>query len=231
MGGEELFLIVSLLILLISASIYYFDSTVNQEVGRWIASLKELASEKGILGAFIITLLSNSSLFITVPYTSVIFFLGSAGVSPIILGISSGIGAVIGETISFFIGWGGSLLLAKKHEARFERINRLLKSRPRLTPVLIYIFGATPLPDDILLVPLGFIRYPFFKIILPLTLGKITNVMSIAFLGRYSSSLFHNLFGQEEFSAAGFLTLFLTILIIYFTLKINWDKILSRTPQ
>lgn len=225
--GEEMFLIITLLIIFFLVAVFYLSPSFHQKTDRFSIALKDLALSKGLLGAFMVTFLSNSVIFITIPYSTIIFILGGMGLNPLVIGLISGLGAVLGETISYLIGWGGSKIFAKKYERRFSRINKLLRRRPKLTPILIYFLGATPIPDDILLVPLGVIHYPYLKIIIPLTLGKITYTTMMAFLGYYSFSAVQRMLGTEELAFTGFLTLFLTVVIIYFTLKINWDKIIA----
>ena len=96
-----------------------------------------------------------------------------------------------------------------------------------LTPIIIYILAATPIPDYILLIPLGVIRYPFWKMIWPMLLGKITQNFYFALIGKYS-------LGQIDFNIAGggfYIGLSSLIIIfgaIYMVMRIDWDQLIDR---
>ena len=50
----------------------------------------------GYLGAFLISLISSLSIFVPIPYTIVIYALGSS-LNPLLIALASGFGSAIGE--------------------------------------------------------------------------------------------------------------------------------------
>ncbi len=231
-SGEEWFLVISLCVV---GALYLFitlNSAALHDIERGLTSFADFLLRQGYLGAFIIAFLSNSSVFIVIPYLPAIFFLGSVGLSPLLLGIIAGLGSALGEVVSYAIGWLGGRLLAKKHVKRFAAINNLLRRKRKLAPILIFLFAFLPIPDDILVVPLAVVRYPLLKALPPLILGKVAHTTLAAYLGSASFHLFEQPY--ESAGTATFLaiTLVLTILIIYFTLKVEWERfVIDKVKQ
>jgi len=55
----------------------------------------------------------------------------------------------------------------------------------------LFVWGAFfPLPNDFMLVPLGILRYPFWKAIVPLGLGNLIFNIVVASTGAYGWTLF-----------------------------------------
>ncbi|OLS13521.1 MAG: hypothetical protein RBG13Loki_2862 [Promethearchaeota archaeon CR_4] len=94
-----------------------------------------------------------------------------------ILGLAfiGGLGCAFGEFSGYALGYGVKTVADKKQSHIFEKMGalakRLTESKGR-TPLIIFLFALTPLPDDILIIPLGMIKYPWYKCILPSWLGK-----------------------------------------------------------
>jgi membrane protein DedA with SNARE-associated domain len=97
-------------------------------------------------------------------------------------------------------------------------------------PLLVYIFGLTPLPDQLIIIPLGVAKYPFKKIFVPCTLGKATYMLIIAIL----SSILHQA-GAGEVSVISmigegiFLAIVFTALVAF--ISINWKPIFEKHSQ
>lgn len=227
-SGADWFLIIAILLVMVFSLIYFSWPPLAD----WFASvgpeLHEFALKHGYVGGFMITLISNLSVIVIIPYGSVLFLLGSVGLNPWLLGFTAALAATLGEIVGYGIGWGARGLIRKeKHVKRFERIKEVISRRPRLTPFLIYLFGATPIPDDIIMIPLGLIRYPFWKAIIPDALGKLTMILVVVLSGRYSYNYINQMLGSESGFWIGIITVILTIMFIYLTIKVKWDKLIK----
>ena len=53
---------------------------------------------------YVIALLGGMTTFNTVPYIPLLLLLASAGVNPLLLGLSSAFGVITGDAFSYFIG-------------------------------------------------------------------------------------------------------------------------------
>ena len=84
-----------------------------------------------------------------------------------------GLGAGIGQMAGYVIGTLGTRWFRRKKPETYDALERILAYRPKMITVLLIIFGTSPLPDDMLLIPLGMLRYPWWKVWLPTTIGKI----------------------------------------------------------
>ena len=98
----------------------------------------------------------------------------------------------------------------------------------------IFLFALTPLPDDILFLPLGMIKYPFWKCIIPGWLGKNFTTMlyccwpilvAIGFLTQgIQSSDKSNIITEA-------ILLLVTITVMFFIMAFNWTKFLEKRGE
>jgi len=104
-----------------------------------------------------------------------------SGFNPILLSILFGFGAMGGETITYLIGYSSRVLLERKiggkkigKSKKFKRFVQLIEKWTHMSgEALVFVFAASPLPDDLLLIYLGIKKFPFRRIIIPCWLGKI----------------------------------------------------------
>ncbi len=224
--GPEIFLLVSFGLIGLATVFYLWLPSFAQSLGEIASRLHDFALRQGYWGAFVVTAISNAALIIPIPYGTVLFLLGSLGLNPWLLGFLTGVAAGLGEVIGYWVGRGAGLLVSKKQQEKFKKINLFISRHPHLTPWLIFFFGTTPIPDDIILIPLGIIKYPFWKAIIPDALGKLVMTTAMSLAGKYSLTVIQSWFGQEGGWWSGVVVFVLTILMIYFTIKIKWEKLI-----
>jgi membrane protein YqaA with SNARE-associated domain len=143
--------------------------------GQWLADLVisfyHNYGNWGIyLGVALISIFANFTVIFPVPYTVALIVIGAfiPGVKPFLIGLAAGAGAGLGEISAWLIGRGGQEFI------KSEKTERMRKYIERgWAPVLIFIFAATPLPDDAFLVVLGYAGYSIFKTLLWCFLGKV----------------------------------------------------------
>lgn len=155
-------------------------------VARWLDPAVEALASLGVLGAFLLGVIGNSSLMLQVPYTVPMLSAALAG-APLpyllALGSAAGIGATVGELISYTVA---DQLLRRSPDLSAGRLYRWVehsvRERPRAIPWLVLGFGATLLPDDTVLIPLAMIRYGAWRLLIPLLLGKLTYCLGSAWV-------------------------------------------------
>lgn len=129
-----------------------------------------------LLIAFLISIIGNSSVMIIIPYVFVIYYLSIDNPSEWVwIALLSGVGAALGEIISYYIGrLIGSAKSVRESEVgeKFHRMRLQFERNPRVVPLIVFLFAASPLPDDMILVPMGLMKYPYYKTILPCVIGK-----------------------------------------------------------
>jgi len=185
--------------------------------------MEQFALQYGYVGVFVISIIGAMSVIIPIPYTLVIFFLGSF-LDPIPLALAGGLGSAIGEAAGYLIGYYGRAIISKERQ---KKMDYMCKFFNRYGPIAVFFFALTPLPDDLLFIPLGIIRCSFIKVFIPAFLGKSLMCLILAYGGRLSIEFIRALFGDGGW-LGGLLTTVLLIAIIVLMLKIDWEKVFEK---
>ncbi len=144
-----------------------------------------LVTSFGYLGVFVSSLIGSASIILPVPSFFVIFFAGTI-LNPAAVGIIGGIGAAIGEMTAYAAGYGGRALIDRKKAVSGKHLNHVEKLFKKYGGVLIiFIFAVTPLPDDIIGLFCGAIKYNPKKFIIVSAAGKIILYLFLAYAGFY----------------------------------------------
>ncbi|MBW2992164.1 VTT domain-containing protein [Candidatus Woesearchaeota archaeon] len=206
------------IVLVIVTILYYLINdipSIHSALVNFNKALVDNLIKYGIPGSFILSIIGNSSLIVQIPYFFAIILLGSQApgyLYLVVLAVVSAVGMTIGEIISYFIGKGIFFIAEHgKDHKRFYRIREFMDKKPKLIPLLIFLFAATPLPDDVVIIPLGVVDYGYKRIIIPTLLGKIILASVFAFGGFFSYQWFfqHIRYGVFEGS------IFLLILVLF----------------
>jgi uncharacterized membrane protein YdjX (TVP38/TMEM64 family) len=136
----------------------------------------------GYLGVFLINLIASSTIIFPLPAAAFVFGLGAV-LNPFFIGLAAGLGAAIGEFTGYGIGVGSRKILKRKWKKQINDIDKLFAKYGGF--FVIFIFAATPLPDDIAGIVAGVFKYPVKKYFLAVLLGKIVLNVVIAYAGFY----------------------------------------------
>lgn len=191
----------------------------------------------GYPGAFVVSLIGNATILVPFPYVAVAFILGGLTdeitsefvFNPVAVGILSGIGATIGEMTGYVVGYAGGRLIDEEQRSSFSRY---VEKHPRATPLVLWFLAATPIPDDVLIVPLAASRYPWWKVLVPQLVGKTMFLSAIALSGRFGLALVESLVLSA--SSGGIVSrlievsaILLVVLSVYALVRVDWAR-LSR---
>jgi len=198
----------------------YMDSTA------WLNMILRIVGNP-YLGAFIISLLGNLALFFPVPYLLLIFTIAldipNIGLIP--LTFLGALGATVGKLFSYFVGYGGGKVLGRRYEARFNTLRRLLGGRPFIAA---FIFAASPLPDDLVFIPLGLMKYSLWKTFLACLAGKFLITLLTVGSGRASRAAINWVAGTEE----NYYTIIFSIIVFIVTMilmvKLDWEDLFLK---
>jgi membrane protein YqaA with SNARE-associated domain len=188
--------------------------------------METFAFQYGYLGIFLISLLGSASIFVPIPSSAIVFIMGgSSTLEPIWIAVAAGLGSVIGEFTGYIIGMSGRRVISDKYKRKMDILTQLFK---RYGSMIIFIFALTPLPDDLLFIPLGVMRYGIVRTFLPALLGKFLSNLLIAYAGRFSITMIRDIFGVEsEGAALLIMTIIAAVLLaIAFVImfKVDWEK-------
>ncbi|MBN1329387.1 MAG: hypothetical protein JXA54_07930 [Candidatus Heimdallarchaeota archaeon] len=192
--GSIIFLFLFMVLVIILA-IY------NQSVGDWLTFIISYFEEKiGLLGifigVFIISIFANFTVIFPVPYT---FALVTIAIDPnvdaldiFIMGLFAGGGAAIGETSAWLLGRASKNIIKDGMEKQVSQARKWIDKGYAF--FIIFIFAATPLPDDAILLFIGLLGYALWKTIISCFLGKIVLTTATGFAAKY---LAYTTFGQK----------------------------------
>ena len=181
--------------------------------------MQDFALQFGYLGIFIISFIGSVSIIFPIPYTIVIYLSG-AFLDPFFVAISGGLGAALGEFSGYALGYYGRTVVSKERRRKMEYMVKLFD---RYGPAAIFLFALTPLPDDLLFIPLGVMRYPFLKAFVPSLLGKTLMTFILAYSGQQSIELIKTVFGEAGWIGTVITAALLMVIIVAMT-KIDWEK-------
>ena len=192
--------------------------------GDWFLNwMRDFAVQYGYLGVFIISFVGSVSVVFPVPYTIVIYLLGAV-LDPLFVAVSGGLGSALGEFSGYVLGYYGRTVVS---EERQKKMDYMVKVFDRYGPVAILLFALTPLPDDLLFIPLGVMRYAFWKAFIPALLGKTLMTFILAYSGQQSIAIIETLFAGSGLLGT-VVTSALLILIIVAMIKIDWEKLFEK---
>ena len=181
--------------------------------------MTEFAAQFGYLGIFVISFIGSVSVIFPVPYTIVIYLSGAI-LDPVFVALSGGLGAALGEFSGYTLGYYGRTIVNQEKQ---KKMDYMVKLFDKYGPVSIFLFALTPLPDDLLFIPLGVMRYPFWKAFVPALLGKTLMTYILAFSGQQSIEFIETIFGGSGWLGT-VITVVLLIVIIVAMIKIDWEK-------
>ncbi|MGV8151836.1 MAG: VTT domain-containing protein [Candidatus Nanoarchaeia archaeon] len=155
-----------------------------------------IVSKIGIKNSYLLlglaAFIGGTSIFLPFPYYILTMSFGAAGLNPILLGICAGIGTLLGDSTTYYLAYHGREFAPKKFSVFFINLfNKIVSKNKKCIPVFVFLYTSfLPLPDDLIMVPAGFVGYPFKKIAPFALIGKIIFNTLLAFSGLYGWNLF-----------------------------------------
>lgn len=182
-----------------------------------------LVATYGYIGAFVISLFGNFTIFFPVPFVITIYAFG-ATLNPLLLGVVCGAGSMVGEFSAYLIGRGGRKVIEDRYGHRLEVAKRLIQD---YGAAIIFLFALLPLPDDLILIPMGMLRYSLRKAMMAMLLGKVLMCVTVAYAGRFSYTIIRDLFASSGL-LGGLASVILLVVIIIVMLKMDWTRFIER---
>jgi membrane protein DedA with SNARE-associated domain len=187
--------------------------------------MADLVTNYGYAGAFLISIFGNFTIFFPVPFTITIYAFG-ATLNPLLLGIACGLGSTIGEFSAYLVGAGGRKIIEDRYGERLENAKLLIE---KYGMAIIFLFALLPLPDDVILIPLGMMRYDLKKALTAAFLGKVAMCTIVAYAGRFSYTFVKDLF-ESGGILGGIASVVLLAIIIIAMMKIDWTRFIEPPP-
>jgi membrane protein YqaA with SNARE-associated domain len=165
--------IVSIVVIVLFSAVIFFGGGVSDDLWAY-----------GYLGVFLISILGSAVIFIPIPSLPVVFLMGMI-LNPLLVGVMVGLGEPIGELPTYWAGRGGQVSTDKLENMKKRRIfGKPVAWMERRGALVIFTFALLPNPAfDLAGAAAGTLRYPFWKFLFILMLGKMVKGWIIAFGG------------------------------------------------
>lgn len=228
-GHAEIWFIVALVFLAgLSIGIVTIPS-----VASWYAKVTDVwtswALRYGYFGAFFSALIGSVSLVVIFPYTVIVFFLATQGLDPFLLGLLMGLGAATGQMSGYLIGLWGAHYVQEKRPETYDALERIVNYRPAFVGWLIFAFAVTPLPDDVIFIPLGILRYPWWRVAIPTVAGKVISGLIVTYSSRLIGHVLNVSTAASLSSAFGQIVTFVAVaVIVYLFFRLDWQTMMHR---
>lgn len=200
-------------------------------LNTWEDWVKSVPFNLALLITLLITTIGNLSPFPS-PYVLAVFFLSSIYPSnpliPILVAFVASLGAIIGESVGYLIGTVIKTAAKTRNIKKVDELNAIIKTRPKFIYFLVYFMALTPLPDHVVMIPLGISGFNFKMSIFSCWLGKLSMLLIVAYSGFFGLQWIEQLLGGGESWVSGLATIFIIILVIYLIFKIDLSKFVKK---
>lgn len=200
-----------------------------------MVTLEELfpfGTELGYIGILLISFVSSLIPFIPIPYFPVLITASfNTNFNPHIIAIISALGIVGAKTIIFFISYYGRKILSDKTKKRMRPLQNLVS---RYGWFGAFMAALTPIPDDIVYIPLGLAKYNPWKFATATFAGKFLMNEAIVwgsiFLGRpfVEDILSSDTTDTTSLIIAAVVSTIVLAVVVYFSLRIDWARVIGR---
>jgi membrane protein DedA with SNARE-associated domain len=175
----------------------------------------------GYFGVLAIGLAGALSIVVPVPDTIAVFTLAGLKLGsgwafdPLLLALAAALGGVLGEFSGYVLGFSSGKAITGRYK---RNVDFLIKVFNKFGPLAIFAFSMSPLPDDLVFIPLGVTRYNPVKAFVPAITGKFLLSLVVAYGGRFSVGIIRSTFGlgSDIMSALISTVLGLVVAIIMF---------------
>ena len=149
---------------------------------------------------------------------------------PHALALISAVASTAAKLVIFYASYGGRKIITEAARKRLKPFERLVK---RYGAAAAFVAAATPIPDDLIYVPLGLAKYNPLRFFISTLMGKIVLGYAIVYISRgfglsYIDPLLDQVQNMEEvyIGAAIFVAMMTGIVILL--LRLNWERILGK---
>jgi len=201
----------------------------DRHVDLW--ELFPFTPEVGYLGLAIVSFFGSLIPFVPIPSFVLVATMAVGEQFDIhVLVIVAALTATAAKQIIFYVSYGGRKIISEKTKQRMKPFQKLVK---RYGGSAAFVAAATPIPDDLVYIPLGLAKYNPKRFFVATLLGKIVLYYAIVLISHYMGlSLLEPILQDIEdplpvYIGIIILGLSMTIIVILL-LRLNWERILSR---
>lgn len=189
------------------------------------------APEVGYIGLALVSFIGSLIPFVPVPSFILLATMSVGGQFDIhILALISAFTATIAKQIIFYASYGGRRMISEKTKKRMKPFQKLVK---RYGGAAAFVAAATPIPDDMVYIPLGLAKYNPKRFFIATLSGKIVLCYIIVLISHYTGlSILEPILEDidDPFAVYAGMIVFGAIMtaIVILLLRLDWERILGR---
>ena len=189
------------------------------------------APEVGYIGLALVSFIGSLIPFVPVPSFILLATMSVGEQFDIhILALISAFTATIAKQIIFYASYGGRRMISEKTKKRMKPFQKLVK---RYGGSAAFVAAATPIPDDMVYIPLGLAKYSPKRFFIATLLGKVVLYYAIVLISHYMGlSLLEPILENIKDPSPIYVGIILfgasMTIIVVLLLRLDWERILSR---
>ena len=189
------------------------------------------APEVGYIGLSLVSFIGSLIPFVPVPSFILLATMSVGGQFDIhILALISAFTATIAKQIIFYASYGGRRMISEKTKKRMKPFQKLVK---RYGGAAAFVAAATPIPDDMVYIPLGLAKYNPKRFFIATLSGKIVLCYIIVLISHYTGlSILEPILEDidDPFAVYAGMIVFGAVMtaIVILLLRLDWERILGR---
>ena len=189
------------------------------------------APEVGYIGLALVSFIGSLIPFVPVPSFILLATMSVGEQFDLhILALISAFTATIAKQIIFYASYGGRRMISEKTKKRMRPFQKLVK---RYGGAAAFVAAATPIPDDMVYIPLGLAKYNPKRFFIATLSGKIVLCYIIVLISHYTGlSILEPILEDIDDPLAIYagMIVFGAIMtaIVILLLRLDWAKILGR---
>jgi len=202
---------------------------IDRHVDLW--ELFPFTPEVGYLGLTIVSFFGSLIPFVPIPSFVLVATMAVGEQFDIhVLVLIAALTSTAAKQIIFYASYGGRKIISEKTKKRMLPFQKLVK---RYGGSAAFVAAATPIPDDLVYIPLGLAKYNPKRFFVATLLGKFVLFYVIVLISHYTglSLLEPVLQGIDDplpvYIGIIALGIAMTVVVILL-LRLNWEKILGR---
>ena len=201
----------------------------DRHVDLW--ELFPFTPEVGYLGLAIVSFFGSLIPFVPIPSFVLVATMAVGEQFDIhVLVIIAALTSTAAKQIIFYVSYGGRKIISEKTKKRMKPFQKLVK---RYGGSAAFFAAATPIPDDLVYIPLGLAKYNPKRFFIATLLGKVVLYYVIVLISHYMGlSLLEPILQDIQDPLPVYIGIIalgvaMTVIVILL-LRLNWERILGR---
>ena len=201
----------------------------DRHVDLW--ELFPFTPEVGYLGLTIVSFIGSLIPFVPIPSFVLVATMAVGDQFDIhILALIAAVTSTVAKQIIFYVSYGGRKIISEKTKKRMKPFQKLVK---RYGGSAAFFAAATPIPDDLVYIPLGLAKYNPKRFFIATLLGKVVLYYVIVLISHYMGlSLLEPILQDIQDPLpiyVGIIALGVAMtVIVILLLRLDWERILGR---